>query len=201
MNCYSQYGEEEHLLAFFQHKRFGYVVDVGAADGQTHSNSRLLLHHYNWAGLLIEPMPEAYALLQDLYYDRPDVRLVAAAIDSVEGVKNFHVSGQVSTSRGFWKQRCEEIHGVTYQTTQVPVWPLGKLLRANGCPHPIDLLTIDAEGCDMEALLSMDWELYQPGMVIVEGGPEQYRKALPPGFRLLVETAGNSLFVREDYHV
>ena len=37
---YSQYGEEEILLNFFEKKQGGVLVDIGASDGVKYSNSR-----------------------------------------------------------------------------------------------------------------------------------------------------------------
>ena len=38
MTIYSQYGEERFLEEFFKDKQNGFLVDVGAADGELYSN-------------------------------------------------------------------------------------------------------------------------------------------------------------------
>ncbi|MDO8517959.1 MAG: FkbM family methyltransferase, partial [bacterium] len=48
-------------------------------------------------------------------------------------------------------------------TTEVEVRPLSALIEG-----PIDLLTIDAEGMDIEVLQSYDWKEF-PRVVVVEG--------------------------------
>jgi len=63
---YSQYTEEDFLLDFFKNKSNGFLVDIGAADGITNSNSRRLILD-GWSGILIEPNKKNYNKLLDLY--------------------------------------------------------------------------------------------------------------------------------------
>jgi len=44
--------------------RVGFLVDVGANDGITFSNSRALLER-KWKGMLVDPNPTAFRLLVD----------------------------------------------------------------------------------------------------------------------------------------
>ena len=48
MTYYAQYNEEEIFKNFFNNKQDGFVVEVGAADGITNSNSRFLIESLNW---------------------------------------------------------------------------------------------------------------------------------------------------------
>lgn len=63
---YSQYDEEHILDFFFKKKKDGFVVDIGAADGVSNSNSRKLILD-GWSGLLVEPNPNNYNKLVNLY--------------------------------------------------------------------------------------------------------------------------------------
>ena len=201
MTTYSQYGEEAHLLSFFEDQRGGYVVDVGAADGQTHSNSRFLIEQRAWRALLIEPLPEAFAALQSLYALKgEDVRLHQGAVSVESGHTFLHPSGQVSTIHKWWRERAETCHPDTaiYGPLQpVSVEPLCVLLHQYQAPGVIDLLTIDAEGADLDVLKSMDWDSYHVKMVILEGYPDAYASFLEPlGYQPYAQTAGNVIFTR-----
>ena len=66
MNRYSQYNEEGFIDSFFKNKNNGFLVDIGAADGITNSNSRFLIEK-GWGGILIEPNTKNFNKLQDLY--------------------------------------------------------------------------------------------------------------------------------------
>lgn len=62
------------------------VLDVGAFDGVTFSNSRALLERRNvfgepsWSGLLVEPCPGPAGRAARLYVDRPDVHVLIGAL-------------------------------------------------------------------------------------------------------------------------
>ena len=58
MKDYSQNGEQKIILEYFQDKYKGKVLDIGANDGITLSNSRALIEK-GWDGVLIEPAPSA----------------------------------------------------------------------------------------------------------------------------------------------
>ena len=62
---FSQRDEETYILKYFknQHGRF---LDLGAYDGITFSNIRQLALQ-GWGGVLVEPMPEMYDVLESLY--------------------------------------------------------------------------------------------------------------------------------------
>lgn len=62
---YSQHNEEEVILDFFGNAK-GKFLDVGAHDGETHSNT-LALAERGWAGVLMEPGHDAYEALWRRY--------------------------------------------------------------------------------------------------------------------------------------
>ncbi len=61
-----------------------YLVDVGAHDGHSLSNSYPFLQ-VGWSGVLVEPLPQAFGRLEARYADRPDVSCVQAAIADSNG--------------------------------------------------------------------------------------------------------------------
>src|SRR3954468_76817 len=80
----SQHGEAGMLAALVEPDWPRYLVDVGAHDGRSLSNSYPFLQQ-GWAGLLVEPLPAAFERLESLYRERSDVRCVQAACASGEG--------------------------------------------------------------------------------------------------------------------
>ena len=54
---FSQIGQDKRVLDFYQNKKNGYFVEVGANDGKRLSNTYLLEKDYNWKGICIEPVP------------------------------------------------------------------------------------------------------------------------------------------------
>ena len=60
MKSYSQYEQDIYILNnFFQNKKDGMFVDIGAHDGVTISNS-LLFEKIGWNGICVEPLPKIF---------------------------------------------------------------------------------------------------------------------------------------------
>ena len=62
---YSQSGQDAFVLSYFNNKRNGVFIDIGANDGETFSNSRQLILD-GWNAVLVEPSPKAFAKLNKL---------------------------------------------------------------------------------------------------------------------------------------
>ncbi len=93
-NVYSQCGQDgiikEICCRLDIHN--GYVVEFGAWDGQHLSNSRNLILHHGWGGLLIEPDRSRYNQLVELYKNDDKVLCMEGFISPHEGdLKSFDV--------------------------------------------------------------------------------------------------------------
>jgi hypothetical protein len=73
--AHSQSGEEGILECIVDRLgiQSGWCVEFGAFDGETDLNCWSLIHERRWPALLIEPMEEGFARLEERYRDRPDV--------------------------------------------------------------------------------------------------------------------------------
>ena len=91
MRDFSQGGEQPAILAALKGIKQGRVLDVGAADGSTFSNSRALIEQ-GWGGVLIEPEAAAFLKLHDLYQDRDDVLLGNFAVGIMSQLQMFHAT-------------------------------------------------------------------------------------------------------------
>lgn len=184
MKDYSQGGEQKIILDYFQPPRWNYMVgtqlDIGANDGQTFSNSRLLALA-SWRSILVEPSPEAFSKLSALYADAPKadlstgIRLVQAAIAPTDGPIDFYdcgthlkqgdvalLSTTVPSEMDRWKKSGEQftkttVRGITFAT----------LMRETGCSH-FDFISIDCEGADVIVLQQIDLTAVGCQMVCVE---------------------------------
>jgi FkbM family methyltransferase len=195
----SQYGEEKIILPFFHGQRGGYVVDVGAADGQTFSNSRVLIRDYDWRGLLIEPEPTHYAALEALYAGSGYVRTTRRAVDTTTGDGRMWPMPLGSTLIPEWRDRILRIHPqlsfgepITVQTE-----PLADLLAEAEAPVLIDFLSVDCEGMDLVVLQTMDWRTYTVRLVCIEEagyGLDDYMASV--GFEFYTRTHGNQFWRR-----
>lgn len=78
MTDYSQDGQQEVFARRLAGRR-GRLLDVGAHDGTTGSNSRALIEA-GWGGVLIEPCPAFAGLASRLWAGRADVAVICAAV-------------------------------------------------------------------------------------------------------------------------
>jgi FkbM family methyltransferase len=175
---YAQNNEDDLILRYFGgHK--GKVLDIGANDGQTFSNSRLLIEN-GWEACLIEPSPAAYEKLDALYKGNKNVYCLNVAIGLTDGNYKFQDSGSllgegdtslvstlVNEETKRWGGRVAfneiEVEVMTYRTFSELV------------PMHFDVISIDAEGMDLAILRQIN--LRETRMVIVEFNgidPEKY---------------------------
>jgi len=160
---HSQHDEEPAILAIFgDHFHPGRpprLLDIGAADGQTFSNSRALIERGNFTGVLIEPAPGQFAALQKLYANCPAVELhnVAIGTGGADGpVTFFETADLVSTTdlahRDKWADTVAKC-GNAYREITVEQWTPQTLLSR--CPGPYDFINIDVEGTSANLFLAM----------------------------------------------
>ena len=195
-----QYGEEPFILGQTQELRNGFVVDVGAADGYTGSNSHFLIHDYGWSGILIDPLPEHVKALRERYAENDKVAVVDSAVGLEPGAVTFYPCGQGSTMLADWRDRViRDFNGVYGEPMTVHVKTLTEILDEHDAPKVIDFLSVDCEGMDWSVLRSLDWNKYRVDMACVEARPQNQRLIdfmAARGLNVFAVTAGNLLFAR-----
>jgi FkbM family methyltransferase len=188
----SQYGEDEFLLKYFKDSMaFGFLVDVGAADGKDNSNSYYLLKKPRWQGILIEPEPSQFKELQSRYADAFLVDCVNCAVGREERERVLYCARQVSTFDPAWRDRCIKAYELVFTETVVQIRTLTQILKEFRAPKNIDFLSIDCEGMDMEVLASLDLSLFSPHLVCLEG-----RGHSISGYQEIHQTRGNTFYKR-----
>lgn len=116
-------------------------VQAGANDGMDGDPLRASILRYHLRGLLIEPLPSAFARLQQNYASEPQVQLANCAVGSAAGRATL-----------YGDDRCASLTG-TGLATEVEVRTLPDLLAAYGLPAP-SILVVDVEGLDAAIVLS-----------------------------------------------
>jgi FkbM family methyltransferase len=172
-------GEDDFVIDFFNGEKGLTVVDVGAADGVTGSNSFRLITEYGWTGLLIEPHPAFTRYLKKLYKMFPcNVSILEVAIDKEDGEKTFHfppmhAHGMGTISEEFRYEAQKESFecpktGLKGETA-VKTLTLNSVLENSELEiDEIDFLSIDTEGHDLVVLESLDFEKYSPKIICIE---------------------------------
>lgn len=198
----SQYGEEAIINKYFKGLKSGMVVDVGAADGITGSNSKFLIDR-GWNAILIEPNPHNYKKLIDLYRDNQLVQVCPKACYSSDlGIIPFYCDtydghGQISTMDLSFRDKWDKVYNAKYVEVTVECVTLTQILNDYNISK-IDFLSIDCEGVDLEVLKGIDWNKLDLGLICVEDQGEYQSLVIEflgsVGFKQFDRTCGNVFF-------
>lgn len=171
-NSYS--GEEWIIRDFFQDRRDGFFVDVGANDHRITSNTYYLEKELNWSGIAIEPLREFEA---GYVKNRPRTRFLPFFVSDVSNqqAKMYVLSRNSLVSSA--DKRFTERQGENPQEIEVPTITLTDLLDAERVQR-IDLLSIDIELWEPKALAGFDVGRFRPQLVCIEVHPEVRQQIL-----------------------
>lgn len=163
-----------------KHLRFrrGFFVEAGANDGIRQSNTLYFEKYLGWRGLLIEPVPE---LASRCRANRPACRvencaLVSSAFGETE-IEVCYCDLMTVVTGGMEDPAAEARHldlgqqflkkGDSSRTLKVPAKTLSRVLDENGIDH-VDLLSLDVEGYESEALKGIDFRRHKPQFMLIE---------------------------------
>jgi len=166
---YSQCGEDEFLNAtFFKNKKNGIYIELGALDGVLYSNTKFFQDTLNWSGILIEPHPNKFKLLQQ---NRPNNFLYNNLISchttpllfryfvdnycAVSGVENTLPSNFFSS---YFDSPNPYINSLPQNKIFINPVKLIDVVKQTNIKH-IDLLSLDVEGHEYEVLQSWDFSI------------------------------------------
>lgn len=196
---YSQHDEEDAIiteLASYGSEVTGRLLDIGAYDGKTFSNS-LRLIELGWRAVLVEPSPQAFLALLALHSERQHVTLVNVAIAAESLARVFHhCPDAVSTLKDehaeLWRGA-----GVPFQPYRLWTVTPSQLFSAVG--YDFDFINIDVEGTNLEVFRAMPWEQLTSLKVICiehEGRADAMEAMLGPGFERYFFNGENVIFRR-----
>jgi len=186
---YSQFGEDAVLQELFKDRTDGIYVDVGAHHPYRYSNT-YLLYKKGWHGTNIDPNPHTIKLFNKA---RSNDANICNGVGRAGTLVYYQFSDPAVNT--FKKEEAEKWKDKSFLkflgTTEVKIRPLSELVSG-----PIDLLTIDAEGMDVEVLGSYDWKNY-PKVIIIEGDDSQ-QFLTQKGYRLYKKCGPSCLYVHND---
>jgi FkbM family methyltransferase len=153
----------------------GFFVEAGAFDGYVQSNTYWLERFAGWHGLLVEPIPDLY---REAVRNRPGSRVVNCALvppDASGQLVRMRYAGTMSIVAGArggedqdaaYLQSAFAIPEEPYEVA-VPGRTLTELLDEVGALE-VDLLSLDLEGYEAQALRGLDLERHTPRFILVE---------------------------------
>ena len=176
MKGYAQNDEDLIIKEYFDKQGIsqGVVLDIGANDGVTFSNSKLFIEN-GWQGHLIEPS-SVFQQICDLYNENENVFFYNFGIGLTDSEVKFYESGSVLEHRQDSNLVSSAIpterwlKETTFIEKEVPFLSFETFLTTYFQETiPIfDFISIDAEGLDWEILQQIDLDLHETKCVCVE---------------------------------
>lgn len=164
---YAQEGEDLVVERIMDRCSDGFYVDVGCHHPFRFSNT-YLFYRKGWRGVCIDALPGTARLFRRW---RPRDQVLEAGVSEEPATLTYHMFNEPALNT-FDPGLAAERDGLnSYRlagTKQVPVEPLGAILRRLGIDREIDLLSVDVEGLDLSVLRSNDWQKYRPKLIIAE---------------------------------
>jgi FkbM family methyltransferase len=177
---YGQFAEDAALQTYFINRRWdetkeyevkgeGFYVDIGAFSPVLISNSYWFYQH-GWGGINVEPFPDVLKQFNEL---RPRDINVSGAIGGKNGLQKYYSWGN-SNLNTFSLEKVKEYISDGKATREPAVIDI-EMVRMETLferylpfDQPIDFISVDVEGMDLEVLSSNNWEKYRPELVVVE---------------------------------
>lgn len=151
----------------------GTFVEIGAFDGETHSNTSGLADA-GWRGVYVEPVPDHVVLCMERHKTN-DVSVLEALVGNVGGVRSLNVAGELSSvikkpDAMYKKAGLEDLYNQEdqHKVIQVPQVTLNYVMQTFDIKPGFELLVLDCEGAEWPVLSVFDIAVYKPKMVIVE---------------------------------
>lgn len=178
---YSQLNEELIIRDFFQDRRGGFFVDVGASNPRYGSTTYYLEKHLGWSGIGVDALPEYGPSWKK---KRPNSKFFAYAVTDRSGETVTFYRADWPAVSSLSKEQAELFVGKDkVSAIQVPTITLTKLLDDNGVTH-IDFLSMDIEGAEPKALAGFDIERFAPELVCIEVlAEDEHRSKISEYFR------------------
>lgn len=162
---YSQNDEEGIITGYFA-GRTGNLLDVGAYDGASFSNSRRLIE-LGWSGALVEPLPHAASRCRALYRDNPRISIQEYAIGPDNRRATFHASEMMSTIDAAYEIHRRKWHTLSFQPIEVEQITLETLWTLVG--RAFDLISIDVENYNIDLVRQLPDDVWRTlGCLCVE---------------------------------
>jgi FkbM family methyltransferase len=199
---YSQHGEDALLDLIFGEQKEGFFVEVGCIDGRCFSNT-LTFEERGWKGMCVEAHAGYMELLRK---NRPNSIVCHCAAGEADEDAIFYANARGSlstldkTKEAHWKQNYapyfsgfEEQHvRKTRLSTLLDVYEIGE----------IDILSLDIEGYEVEALQGLDLTRHRPKVMVIESDDKQHevqldRLILPHGYTKALKLSANCFYVRD----
>ena len=188
---FSPEAEDDARMRFFGN-RTGFFVEVGANDPVELSQTRTL-EMAGWQGILVEPLPQQADRLRAQRSARVFEYACCSPANAGKTASLF-VAGIYSSLKSDLPTPGVE----PTATILVETRALDQILIEAGAPAPIDFVSIDVEGLELDVLDGFSLEKWQPKLLVVEDRAIDFalhRYISKRGYRLIKRFALNNWYV------
>ena len=171
---YSQNNEDQIIAAHFGEYK-GTLVEIGANDGITLSNSRLLIDR-GWEAHLFEPSLPTFKKLEQLHLENKNVFTYPVGVADFTGESDFYESGQLLGGIDKSLVSCinpEEMERweskVDFIQTKANFTTWNEFVKEYGYEEKtFDFISVDAEGEDWNILKQINMKQHNCKVLCVE---------------------------------
>lgn len=187
---------------YFNNKKNGYFVEVGANDPTHHGSQTWHLENkLNWQGVLIEPIPE---LAEKCRKTRLNSKIFECVCVDENAPKTLtlYIPYDVNKEEEIYARSAigvnlDDGNFKAHKEIVVHARTLNSILQDAGTTN-VDLMSIDVEGAELEVLLGTDLEKYSPRLILLEDKHlylAKHRYLKKNGYRLVKRTRQNCWYV------
>ena len=183
---YGQFSTDLLIELYFQNKKVGSCVEVGAANGVRGSNT-LYFERLGWRALCVEPNPE---YIKEIEKNRKEYVQYACSskndrdvLFTIFDIGKNNIMSSVSGLKPD-KRLVEQHSNIINKSYQIKVKTktLDDILKEKSFKKDIDFITIDTEGTELEVLKGLDLDYWNIDLLVVENNYndsdiEQYLKS------------------------
>ena len=183
------------MREFFAGAPSGFFVEIGANDPR-YASQTWHLEQLGWTGVLVEPQPD---LADNLRRQRTaKVFSVACSSRANAGQRmKLHVAGALSSLERERMAPGAELERVI----EVPIRTLDDVLAEAHAPVPIDLVSLDVEGHELQVLDGFTLSRWKPRLILLEDHVSdltKHRFLTAQGYRLVRRVENNGWYVPRD---
>lgn len=160
-------GEDRVIISMLKPPigRRGYYVDVGCNHPKFLSNT-YSLYRRGWRGICIDANQR---LVDKFGFYRPRDLAICALISDLDVPRIFYkIQNDVLSTTEEQNIQSYANEGMSVVPAEMQPQTLTEVLEQAGAPKNFDLLNIDVEEHDLEALRSLDLSRYKPRLIVVE---------------------------------
>ncbi|MEQ3657278.1 MAG: FkbM family methyltransferase [Dokdonia sp.] len=165
---YAQEGEDLLLQRIFEGRSNGFYIDVGAHHPFRFSNT-FLLYQQGWRGINIDAMPGSMKLFNE---HRPEDINLEIGVSATGKELLYYMFNEPALNSFSKEEAYSKVKKGVYEiesTKTIPTKRLEDIIKEHlHDERKIDLLSIDAEGYDLEVLHSLNLEKSQPSIIVIE---------------------------------